>query len=140
MPAGSVRLAGWVLKEGKINGWKRRWCAIHDDSVVWWAKQGDSGKPKDSIALDSLSEVSQHDGVVAIRTPSRNIQMNPVGSPSLTEWIDALQHAAAEASQRRAERVTPHFDWEHISGNLRPPNNGAGGSAGTATPATSKTM
>ena len=78
----SAQLEGWVLKEGKINGWKKRWCVVGTEQVLFWGAQGGAGKPKDSVALDSVREVADDDGIIAIRTSTRNIHMNPIGTPT----------------------------------------------------------
>eukprot|EP00937_MAST-01D_sp_MAST-1D-sp2_P002351 g2351.t1 len=135
---GPAGLEGWVLKEGKINGWKKRWCALHDARLVFFASQPApsakaSGKAavKDSLSFAEVREVADEEGVLTIRTAGRNVRFNPIGEPSLKGWLDGLREATAAARDVRGALIMKDYAWEEISGNLAPPGRTDGSGAGS---------
>jgi hypothetical protein len=120
---GDAAIEGWMLKEGRLTGWQRRWFGLYGSKLVYWSSTDTSSKPKGAIDLETTQEVLDVDGVLVVHpntgSGGRVVRLNPVGDePTRAEWLEALQDTLLGAQKERAEsRAGIEHSWSSISGN-----------------------
>ena len=124
---GDAAIEGWMLKEGRLTGWQRRWFGLYGSKLVYWSSTDVSSKPKGAIDLETTQEVLDVDGVLVVHpntgSGGRVVRLNPVGDePTRAEWLEALQDTLLGAQKERAEsRAGIEHSWSSISGNSGDP-------------------